>query len=102
MTLRENIADNGGLQIALEAWKNKDKSDLKLPGLEHLSQIQLFFIGYAKWLCESKKSPAKELELKIDSHSPRKARVNIVTGNSPDFSNAFGCNIPKKDVCTLW
>jgi membrane metallo-endopeptidase-like protein 1 len=53
MTLRENIADNGGIREAYRAFKRlKARQGLdvvlpRLPGLERYSPDQLFFIGYA-------------------------------------------------------
>jgi len=52
-TLRENIADNGGIREAYRAFKRlKARRGLevfspRLPGLEQYSPDQLFFIGYA-------------------------------------------------------
>lgn len=53
MTLRENIADNGGLREAYRAFKRLkvrrglDVVSPRMPGLERYSPDQLFFIGYA-------------------------------------------------------
>jgi predicted metalloendopeptidase len=52
-TLRENIADNGGIREAyrafrkLKARRGVDVLTPRLPGLEHYTPDQLFFIGYA-------------------------------------------------------
>jgi predicted metalloendopeptidase len=53
MTLRENIADNGGIREAYRAFKKmkarRGLEDLspRLPGLERYSPDQLFFISFA-------------------------------------------------------
>jgi predicted metalloendopeptidase len=56
LTLDENVPDNGGLTEAFFAFKNElkvgkksnnDNSLMKLPGLEGLTEEQLFFLGYA-------------------------------------------------------
>lgn len=48
-TLGENLADNGGLNQAFAAYKNRVKmfgEEQKLPGFENFSIFQLFFIAY--------------------------------------------------------
>ena len=52
LTLGENLADHGGLSMALEAytnWRNHN-TDVKLPALP-FNDMQLFFIGYALPWC---------------------------------------------------
>lgn len=53
LTLGENIADAGGIAAAFDAWKQGQQvaSDQDLPGLEHFTHEQLFFIFYAN--CKS-------------------------------------------------
>lgn len=48
-TLGENIADNGGLREALAALKHhlrKYGPEKKLPGFEHMTPEQMFFLSY--------------------------------------------------------
>lgn len=50
LTLGENIADNGGLRESYRAYLKyieQNGKEGRLPGLEHLSTDQLFFLGYS-------------------------------------------------------
>ncbi|CAN7987030.1 unnamed protein product, partial [Ixodes hexagonus] len=46
--LSENIADNGGINMALQAstFITNGAADAKLPGLEKYTALQLFFLSY--------------------------------------------------------
>lgn len=46
-TLGENIADNGGVHLAFEAYKRLGHNEGKLPGMDQYSSEQMFFISYA-------------------------------------------------------
>ncbi|ORX63408.1 zincin [Anaeromyces robustus] len=79
-TLDENLADNGGLNRAYEAWKlsienNPEKAKERnklLPGLSNYTMDQLFYISFAHSFCEVDIiDTANENE-----HSPGKFRVN--------------------------
>ncbi|KAF9161261.1 hypothetical protein BGX21_000594 [Mortierella sp. AD011] len=109
-TLGENIADNGGVKLAFEAWRQRYRSDptskKDLPGLESYTPEQLFFVQFARAFCGNM-SPDEELrKLNDDNHSPRKWRINGVAQNSEHFAKAFKCksgapmNPAKK--CILW
>ncbi|EPB69462.1 peptidase family M13 [Ancylostoma ceylanicum] len=49
-TLKENIADYGGVQLALKAWRNRQSiygSEPRFDAMQDFSNEQAFFIGYA-------------------------------------------------------
>ncbi|KAG0247560.1 hypothetical protein BG011_001299 [Mortierella polycephala] len=113
-TLGENIADNGGLKLAYESWRQRYRSDLAgrkynnghLPGLESRTAEQLFFIQFARSFCGNTAPDEEVRRLKDDSHSPRKYRINGVVQNSAYFAQAFQCKLgtpmnPAKK-CILW
>ena len=52
-TLGENIADAGGLSTSFAAWQKRSKSNPNpgLPGLEHFTNEQLFFLAYSNTWC---------------------------------------------------
>jgi predicted metalloendopeptidase len=61
LTLGENLADNGGVLIAFNAWRNslanatvgRPKSEQTLPGLEQFTPEQLFFINFGRIWCQN-------------------------------------------------
>ena len=54
LTLRENIADNGGVRESFRAYRNfiqgsrQGKEEPKLPGLQKYTNDQMFFISWAQ------------------------------------------------------
>ncbi|KAL1914725.1 uncharacterized protein VTP21DRAFT_7983 [Calcarisporiella thermophila] len=108
-TLGENIADNGGTLQAYYAWKRALKHarhDPLLPGLEHFTPEQLFFITWAGNACGFS-TPARQLqEVLTNEHSPAVFRVNGVAMNSVEFARAWNCplgsNMNPKRKCNVW
>jgi len=115
-TLNENLADNGGLARAYEAWKlslQEDPEQVKkenqlLPGLSHYSMDQLFFISFAQLYCENEDNYNSFItdHTLEDEHSPGSARVRGVVSNSKVFAKVFNCPVksamnPEKK-CQVW
>ncbi|XP_014772527.1 neprilysin-1 [Octopus bimaculoides] len=92
-TLGENIADNGGLKAAFNAYKTSIKKtgekQQMLPGLEYTDD-QLFFAGFAHIWCRRTSHQSLLNQLK-NEHSPARARVMVTLMNSYEFSEAFKC-----------
>ncbi len=100
LTLGENIADLGGLKIALNSYKKAS------PAAPTSLEFQRFFVAYAQSWC-GKATPEYEKNIvQVDPHSPARYRVNGVVVNMPEFSQAFSCkagqamNPPKR--CEVW
>ncbi|CAO3571506.1 unnamed protein product [Mortierella alpina] len=98
-TLDENIADNGGVKTAYEAWQLQYRSDplsrihnnRRLPGLDALTSEQLFFIQFGRYHC-LKIQPDIQVALLAGSvHSPSKWRAIGVAQNSEYVAKAFNC-----------
>ena len=88
-SLGENIADYGGMLIALDAFKKTDqyKKGEKIGGY---TPLQRFFLGYAlSWLFETNDANLRR-SLLSDVHAPPKWRTNGPLSNMPDFYEAFG------------
>ncbi|KAL1961596.1 hypothetical protein VTN77DRAFT_1422 [Rasamsonia byssochlamydoides] len=103
LTLGENIADAGGLSAAFHAWKKRDEasSDLLLPGLEHFTKEQLFFVAYGNWWCSKTTKEAAIRAIYEDPHAPKPARIQGTMANSREFKEAFKC-ADKQPTCKLW
>ena len=89
LTLGENIADLGGLCIALDAY-NRSLKGKPAPVIDGLTGLQRFFISYAiTWRNEYHTEQLKVM-LRSDEHSPARFRVLVPLSNMPAFLDAFG------------
>jgi putative endopeptidase len=90
LTLGENIADLGGLNIAYDAFQKAvaGKDDPKIDGL---TRDQRFFLGFASaW--RTKYTPElTKLIIASDPHSPDAVRARGTPTNVEAFAKAFGC-----------
>jgi len=105
----ENIADNGGIKMAYKAFRKhlaKHPKTKALPGLQHLSDDQLFFVSFAKVWCVIQEKARTLKNIVTDPHSYPKFRVIGTVSNSPDFARAFKCKVGSKmnpaKKCTIW
>lgn len=105
-TLGENIADSGGLTAARSAWDarrkdSKSTKDKSLPGLEHFTHEQMFYISYSNAWCSKFRPESLTNLVQTDEHSPDPARIKGTIANSRGFREAFSC--PNKEpTCELW
>ncbi|KAI9104126.1 hypothetical protein DFS34DRAFT_691546 [Phlyctochytrium arcticum] len=109
LTLGENIADNGGLNVAYSAYAATEKGDLNTPepGFDQLTKSQVFFLAFGQTWCTARDDTQAKYLLENDNHSPNPVRVNGVAQNSPEFAKAFGCKAgrpmnPKREKCFLY
>ena len=85
-TLGENIADQGGINIALTAYKEKFLDNKSIDGFDNL---QRFFLSFAGVWAGSIREEEKLVRTKTDPHSLAKNRVNVTLKNIDDFYEAF-------------
>jgi len=90
LTLGENIADLGGLNIAYDAFQ-KAVAGKPDPKTEGMTREQRFFLGFASsW--RGKYTPElTKLIVASDPHSPGGVRANGTPTNIDAFAKAFGC-----------
>ncbi|WP_233509705.1 M13 family metallopeptidase [Pedobacter chinensis] len=91
LTLGENLADLGGLNIAYDAFKltEQGKGDKKIDGF---TPDQRFFLSFAQVWRIKDRDERMRVRLKTDPHSPEMFRVNGPVYNMEAFYKAF--NIP--------
>jgi predicted metalloendopeptidase len=97
-TLSENIADIGGMGIALDVLKHK-LDELRLTQKERHEAYRDFFTSYAiSWRVKEKKKKRIQA-LIMDKHAPPSLRVNLVVSQFQEWYDAF--EITPKDKLYL-
>ncbi len=88
-TLGENIADQGGLRIALTAYKASQKRK-EAEDIDGFSPLQRFYLSYANVWADNIRDEEVLLRTQTDSHSLGRNRVNATLRNINDFFESFG------------
>ena len=107
LTLGENLADHGGLQVAWTAYKNATKYN-KLGEKEGLTADQRFFHAYAGVWAGNITDAEIRNRTKSDPHSLGRWRVNGALPHIDAWYEAFGVKegdkmfIPKQERLDLW
>ena len=107
LTLGENLADHGGLQVAFAAYKNATKRQA-LPTIDGLTADQRFFLAYAGvWAGNITEAEIRN-RTKSDPHSLGRWRVNGALPHIDAWYDAFGVKagdkmfLPKAERLPLW
>jgi putative endopeptidase len=89
LTMGENIADLGGLLLALDAY-HASLHGQPAPIIDGLTGDQRVFLGWAQVWRGKTRDDALRQQLVSDPHSPEKARVDVPMRNVDAFYQAFG------------
>ena len=89
LTLGENIADHGGLQVSFQAFKNATK-DAPLLVKDGFTPEQRFFLSYAGVWAGNIRDEQIRLQTKADPHSLGRWRVNGALPQIGAWYDAFG------------
>ena len=107
LTLGENIADHGGLNIAFLALQNAMKKN-PLEKKDGFTPEQRFFLSYGLiWAGNTREAAARQL-VKTDPHSPQRLRVNAALPHIDAWYKAFNITskdklfVPKKQRVDVW
>jgi putative endopeptidase len=93
LTLGENIADLGGINIAYDALqmalkKNPDEAGKKIDGF---TENQRFFMNFGQIWRRTFRPEELKLRLNTDPHAPSFFRAIGAPSNMPAFAEAFSC-----------
>lgn len=112
-TLGENIADQGGLRIAMTAFLDSQKEkgvdvDSEEAMIEGYTPVQTFYLNFANvWANNIREEQIRALTAG-DVHSLGKNRVNVSLKNIDPFHKAFDIKegdmmfLPEKDRVVIW
>lgn len=107
-TLSENLADNGGLKAAYNAYQRyveRNGPEPHLPGLNYTQQ-QLFWISSAQVWCSVVQPSYAQTMLSTDTHPPNFYRIENPLQNNPEFSKDFQCLVGTRmnpfSKCRVW
>ena len=107
LTMGENLADLGGMSLALQAMEKRFGPVAPEEVEQRQAQIRLLFLSWAN-VWKSKASNADMIQkLATDPHAPTQFRANLVK-NVDQFYTAFGIDesnsmyIPKEGRVQMW
>ncbi|GAB4380033.1 MAG: M13 family metallopeptidase [Calditrichia bacterium] len=89
LTLGENIADLGGLNIAYDAFQMAKAKNPQTGKIDGFTPEQRFFLSYAQIWRNNIRPENLKLRLKTDVHSPGEFRANGPLMNMPAFYASF-------------
>ena len=107
LTLGENIADHGGLMIAMQAFQNATKNN-PLPVIDGFTPEQRFYLSYSNvWAGNVRDEEIRNLT-RSDVHSLSRWRVNGTLPHIDDWYKAFGITedapmfVPAEERLKIW
>lgn len=107
LTLGENIADHGGLQVSFQAFKNATAGK-ELGTVDGFTPEQRFFLAYANVWAGNIRDEQIRLLTKMDVHSLGKWRVNAALPHIGAWYDAFGIQagdslyLKPEDRVSIW
>ncbi|HEX9572637.1 MAG TPA: M13-type metalloendopeptidase, partial [Myxococcales bacterium] len=103
LTLGENIADIGGLKLALAALRANGQPR---PGSSKFTPEQQLFLSFGQVWCQNATPQERRLRAVTDPHSPGRWRVNGPVSDNEDFGKVFSCkagtNMNPVNKCVVW
>ncbi|EEC12337.1 neprilysin, putative, partial [Ixodes scapularis] len=104
-----NLADNGGVRCAFDAYvfaASQDRKIIQLKGLDSFEEDQLFFLNYCYKFCGVNRDVSPGKRGGGSSYPVERLRCNVPLMNLPEFSNAFDCEpgaaMNPSERCSAW
>jgi predicted metalloendopeptidase len=105
-TVGENIADIGGVKLALAAYRSLRSSAPDTVVADGFTEDQQFFLGYGQAWCAKARPDYEKMLANLDVHSPAHWRVDGALSATPEFAKAFRCKAASKmrptNACVVW
>ena len=106
LTLGENIADAGGVELAFRAYRALRRDAPTRVVADGLDEDQQFFAATGQIWCAEYRDEAARLMAATDPHSHPRYRVNGPLSHLPAFAEAFACKPGSPMVaaprCEVW
>ena len=106
LTLGENIGDFAGLTVAYDAYMKSLEGKARPANIDDFTPEQRFFLGWAQVWAGKYTPEAERQQVKSNTHSLPRWRVNGPLSNMPQFAKAFGCKqsqpMVRETYCTIW
>ena len=106
LTQGENIADIGGVKLALQAYRTLRAAAPDAQVADGFTEDQQFFMGFGQAWCEKMRPELEQMLVNTNPHSPNRWRVNGALSATPDFAKAWGCKAGAKMApakqCVVW
>jgi predicted metalloendopeptidase len=91
LTLGENLADIGGLEIAYDAFQRSLAGKPRPASVDGFTPERRFFLGFAQGWRTKMRPETLKLRTLTNPHSPPQWRTNGAVSFSPEFARAFSC-----------
>nr|MBA2542526.1 M13 family metallopeptidase [Deltaproteobacteria bacterium] len=105
-TVGENIADIGGIKLALSAYRKLRAPAPDTVVADGFTEDQQFFLAFGQAWCAKARPDYEKLLANVDVHAPAKWRVNGALSATPEFAKAFRCKAGAKlapaKQCVVW
>ncbi len=106
LTLGENIGDFAGLTVAYDAYMRSLVGKPRPADIDGFTPEQRFFLGWAQVWAGKYTAEAEREQVKSNTHSLPRWRVNGPLSNMPQFAKAFGCKqgqtMVRENACSIW